>query len=406
MDRYLRAGRLATFAYFTLNGFLMGMWIVHIPGIEHRAGISHALLGWLLLLLGAGAFAGMQATGPLTDRFGSRTVVPLSAALCSAALVLPGLAANAWTLGAALLVLGVGNGCLDVSMNAHAVQVEQGYRRPVMSAFHAAFSLGGVLASLVGARTLSWNWSPVTTLGAVALVGLAGTALAAPALLRPAAASRLVDAAAPAVNAPAVNAPVVNARRKTPRHIWALATLALMIMLSEGVANDWSALHLRNVLDAPAATAALAYGAFATTMTLGRLLADRVAARFGPVAILRHGASVAALGLTAAALSPWIPLALIGWAVFGAGLSGCIPQLFSAAGHADQGAAGTNVSRVAGLGYLGMLAGPAVIGPLTHVLPLNLTLFLPVLCCVTAAATAGIVRPSHHAPALREAETV
>ncbi|MGW9171359.1 MFS transporter [Streptomyces decoyicus] len=396
MDRYLRAGRLATFAYFTLNGFLMGMWIVHIPGIEHRAGISHALLGWLLLLLGAGAFAGMQATGPLTDRFGSRTVVPLSAALCSAALVLPGLAANAWTLGAALLVLGVGNGCLDVSMNAHAVQVEQGYRRPVMSAFHAAFSLGGVLASLVGARTLSWNWSPVTTLGAVALVGLAGTALAAPALLRPAAASRPVDAAAPAVNAP----------RKTPRHIWALATLALMIMLSEGVANDWSALHLRNVLDAPAATAALAYGAFATTMTLGRLLADRVAARFGPVAILRHGASVAALGLTAAALSPWIPLALIGWAVFGAGLSGCIPQLFSAAGHADQGAAGTNVSRVAGLGYLGMLAGPAVIGPLTHVLPLNLTLFLPVLCCVTAAATAGIVRPSHHAPALREAETV
>ncbi|MFC9228876.1 MFS transporter [Streptomyces decoyicus] len=395
MDRYLRVGRLATFAYFTLNGFLMGMWIVHIPGIEHRAGVSHALLGWLLLLLGAGAFAGMQVTGPLTDRFGSRTVVPLSAALCSAALVLPGLAANAWTLGAALLVLGVGNGCLDVSMNAHAVQVEQGYRRPVISAFHAAFSLGGILASLVGARTLSWNWSPVTTLGAVALVGLAVTALAAPALLRPAA-RRPVDAAVPVVIAP----------RKTPRHIWALATLALMVMLSEGVANDWSALHLRNVLDAPAATAALAYGAFATTMTLGRLLADRVAARFGPVAILRHGASVAALGLTTAALSPWIPLALTGWAVFGAGLSGCIPQLFSAAGHSDQGAAGTNVSRVAGLGYLGMLAGPAVIGPLTHVLPLNLTLFLPVLCCVTAAATAGIVRPSRHAPALLEAEAV
>ncbi|MFC9236315.1 MFS transporter [Streptomyces decoyicus] len=395
MDRYLRAGRLATFAYFTLNGFLMGMWIVHIPGIEHRAGISHALLGWLLLLLGAGAFAGMQATGPLTDRFGSRTVVPLSAALCSTAVVLPGLAANAWTLGAALLVLGVGNGCLDVSMNAHAVQVEQGYRRPVMSAFHAAFSLGGVLASLVGAGTLSWNWSPVTTLGAVALVGLLVTGLASPALLRPAA-RRPVDAAAPVVNAP----------RKTPPHIWALATLALMIMLSEGVANDWSALHLRNVLDAPAATAALAYGAFATTMTLGRLLADRVAARFGPVAILRHGASIAALGLSAAALSPWIPLALIGWAVFGAGLSGCVPQLFSAAGHSDQGAAGTNVSRVAGLGYLGMLAGPAVIGPLTHLLPLNLTLFLPVLCCVTAAATAGIVRPSRHAPALLEAEAV
>lgn len=395
MEQDLRAGRLATFAYFSLNGFLMGMWVVHIPGIEHRTGISHAVLGWLLLLLGAGAFAGMQAVGPLTDRFGARVVVPLSAALCSAAVVLPGLATNVWTLGAALLVLGVGNGCLDVGMNAHAVQVERGYRRPVMSAFHAAFSIGGVLAALAGSRTLSLGWSPATTLGAAALGGLAVAALAAPALLRHDVIRPLNDVA-----------PAAKPRQRTPRHIWMLAVLALMIMLCEGVANDWSTLHLRQVLDATPATAALAYGAFATAMTVGRLLADRATARFGPVAILRYGASVAALGLTAAALSPWIPLALAGWAVFGAGLSGCVPQLLSAAGHSDQDTAGVNVSRVAGLGYLGMLAGPAVIGPLTHVLPLNLAFFLPVACCVIAACLAGILRPRHPAPARPEAETV
>ncbi|MYT29927.1 MFS transporter [Streptomyces sp. SID8354] len=390
----LRAGRLATFAYFALNGFLMGMWIVHIPSIEHRVGISHAVLGWLLLLLGAGAFAGMQIVGPLTDRFGARTVVPLSAAVCSLTLVLPGLATHAWTLGAALLLLGLGNGCLDVSMNAHAVQVERGYRRPVMSAFHATFSIGGVLASLAGARALAWDWSAAGTLGTAALLGLTVAALAAPALLPP---SGSHPAGTDATTVPS------RVRRSAPRHIWYLATLALMIMLCEGVANDWSALHLRTILDAPAATAALAYGAFATTMTLGRFLADRVAARLGPVAILRYGAAAAAVGLTAAALSPWIPLALAGWAVFGAGLSGCVPQLFSAAGHLDPDNAGANVSRVAGLGYLGMLAGPAVIGPLTHVVPLNLTLFLPVACCVTAAATAGILRPGAPAPNPHEA---
>ncbi|GAA1890406.1 MFS transporter [Streptomyces durmitorensis] len=395
MERSLRSGRLATFVYFTLNGFLMGMWIVHIPAVEHRAGISHAVLGWLLLLLGAGAFAGMQLVGPLTDRFGARTVVPLSAALCSAAVVLPGLATSAWALGAALLVLGLGNGCLDVSMNAHAIQVERGYERPVMSAFHATFSIGGVLAALVGARTLSWELSPSLTLGAVALFGLAVAALAAPALLRPEADPTEPDPTEPD------SAAETSTRRRTPRRIWMLAALALMLMLCEGVANDWSVLHLRDTLDAPAATAALAYGAFATAMTVGRLLADRIAARHGPVAVLRHGASVAAVGMTVAALSPWIPLALLGWTVFGIGLSGCIPQLFSAAGHADQDAAGANVSRVAGLGYLGMLAGPAVIGPLTHAVPLNLTFFLPVAFCVLAACTAGILRtrPTAAAPA-------
>ncbi|WPO69310.1 MFS transporter [Streptomyces sp. KN37] len=404
MERTLRAGRLATFAYFALNGFLMGMWIVHIPAIEDRAGISHAVLGWLLLLLGAGAFVGMQLVGPLTDRLGARVLVPVSAALCSAAVVLPGLATNVWTLGAALLVLGLGNGGLDVSMNAHAVQVERGYRRPVMSAFHATFSIGGVLAALVGARTLSWDLSPAATLGAVALLGLAAAALPAPALLRPepAARTKAADGAA-AGDGAEVLAAGTNARRRTPRRIWALAALALMLMLCEGVANDWSVLHLRDVLDAPAATAALAYGAFSTAMTVGRLLADRVAARFGPVAILRYGAALAAAGLTVAALSPWTPAALFGWTVFGAGLSGCIPQLFSAAGHADEDAAGVNVSRVAGLGYLGMLAGPAVIGPLTHLVPLNLTFFLPVAFCVIAACTAGILHDPRPEPRTPEA---
>jgi MFS family permease len=395
MERTLRAGRLATFAYFVLNGFLLGMWIVHIPSVEQRTGISHAVLGWLLLLLGAGAFAGMQLVGPLADRFGSRKIVPLSAALCSAALILPGLATNAWALGAALFLFGFGNGCLDVSMNTHAVQVERGYGRPIMSAFHALFSIGGVIAALVGALTLSLGWSAATTLSGMALLGLAAAALAARGLLRP--------EPAPAEDNPA-GAEAAGSRRRTPSRIWMLAALAFMLMLSEGVANDWSVLHLKDVLDAPEATAAFAYGAFATAMTIGRLLTDRVAARIGTVAVVRYGSAVAAAGLTLAALAPAVPAALVGWTVFGIGLSGCIPQLFSAAGHADPNAAGANVSRVAGLGYIGMLAGPAVIGPMTHLMPLNSAFFLPVAFCVIACFTAPILKSRPEAAAEAGAE--
>ncbi|SCD83412.1 Major Facilitator Superfamily protein, partial [Streptomyces sp. SolWspMP-5a-2] len=151
MERSLRAARVATFTYFILNGTLLGMWVVQIPPVEERVGISHAVLGGFLVLLGLGAFLGMQVAGPLADRLGTRTVVPASALLCAATLVLPGLATAPWALGVALLVFGFANGCLDVSMNAHAVQVEKAYGRPVMSAFHATFSVGGVLAALAGA---------------------------------------------------------------------------------------------------------------------------------------------------------------------------------------------------------------------------------------------------------------
>lgn len=399
MQRFLRLGRGATFAYFALNGFLMGMWIVHIPVVEQRTGIGHALLGWLLLLLGGGAFVGMRLAGPLTDRIGPRRAVPSGAALCSGALVLPALATDAWTLGGALLILGLGNGVLDVSMNTHAVQVERGYRRPVMSAFHAVFSVGGVLAALVGALTLSAGWSVVTTLTVTAVAGLAVAALALPGLLPH-------QPISPADEAP--EATRTPERRGTPRRTWFLAVLAFMLMLCEGVANDWSVLHLKSVLGAPAATAAFAYGTFATAMTIGRLLTDRLANRFGATAILRHGAALGAAGLALAAFAPNVPTALLGWTLAGAGLSGCIPQLFSAAGHLDPATAGANVSRVAGLGYLGMLAGPAVIGPLTHLIPLNLTLLLPTALCVIAASVAARIlkpNPSTAAPADLEGAT-
>src|SRR5262245_55030630 len=201
------------------------MWLVHIAAVEHRAGITHSTLGLLLLLLGGGAFVGMQIAGPLADRFGAYRVVPVSALLCCLALVLPGLATSGLALGAGLLVLGFGNGALDVSMNAHAVEVEHAYGRPIMSAFHAVWSVGGFLAALTGSRTLSWGWAPALTMAIATIIALVVGVVATPGLLH-------------RVPKPAEHGP--RQRRKTPGRIWALAGVAALLMLSEGVANDWS----------------------------------------------------------------------------------------------------------------------------------------------------------------------
>lgn len=385
MERSLRAARVATYVYFVLCGTLMGAWVVHIPAVETRVGIGHAALGGLLVLLGLGAFAGMQAAGRITDRLGVRTVVPASGALCAASLVLPGLAPNPWTLAGALVVFGFANGCLDVAMNAHAVHVEKAYGRPVMSGFHATFSVGGVVAALAAAAATAIGLGPAATLAVLGAVGIATALLAARSLL-----PGTVPAAEAAEEPSGALLPVGGTTGR--RQIRILAVLALMVMLCEGAANDWSALHLKDVLGTPAGTAAFAYGTYAAAMTTGRLLADRVVTRHGSTAVLRWGAATAAVGITVAAATPWVWAAFVGWALFGLGLSGCVPQLLSAAGHADPAAAGANVSRVAGLGYLGMLAGPAVIGWLTHVTALNHAFLLLTLMCAATAATAGILR--------------
>ncbi len=364
-----RAARVATWLYFGLNGFAVGMWVVHIPSIEHATGISHSTLGLLLLVLGGAAFTGMQVAGPLADRIGQRRLVPAAGVLLGIALAGPGLAHNWWTLGLALILIGFGNGSIDVGMNAQAVVVERGYPRPIMAAFHAMWSIGGALAALIGAATLRADVPTEVTLGASGVVCIV-ISLAAGRFLLEATTEENDDE------------PEVERAKPPAKLVWALGGLAFGLMLSEGVANDWAALQFRDILGTSVSTAAYAYGAFAVAMTVGRFLTDRVAAVVGPAAIVRWGAAMAAAGLTIVIVAPWVPVALFGWALFGLGLAGGVPQLFTAAGNLDPRAAGALMARVVGLGYVGLLAGPALIGGLTQWMPLNIAFILPVVLCV------------------------
>ncbi|NKS01232.1 MFS transporter [Rhodococcus hoagii] len=386
--RHLTAARAAIFGVFGINGFLLAMWVVHIPAIEDRTNIAHSTLGSLLLLLALGAIAGMQLAGPLADRYGSRLLVALSGILLSIAVIGPGLASTAWQLGLALLVFGFANGALDVSMNSQAVLTEREYGRPIMSAFHGMFSIGGVVGSLVGAVTIGAGWSPAVTLSASSVLGLAAVALCTARLLPPSAHPQ----------------PEPHGQRRRGRYsprVLALGAVAFALMLAEGVANDWSTLQVKEHLDVPASVAALAFGAFSLTMTVGRFTADRVSSALGPVAVVRYGTLIAAAGIATVVVSPWLPTTLLGWALFGLGLSGCVPQIFTAAGNLGAGAAGANMSRVVGMGYIGFLAGPATIGWLTHLVPLTVAMVVPLVCVLVAARFAGIVdRPATRAVAV------
>ncbi|GGP77852.1 MFS transporter [Saccharothrix coeruleofusca] len=385
-----RAARVATWTFFTLNGFAIGLWVVHIPDVERATGISHSTLGLLLLVLGGAAFVGMQVVGPLVDRLGQRRLLPAAGVLLGLAMFGPGLADSWWALGLALVVLGFANGMLDVAMNSHAVVVERAYPRPIMASFHAMWSIGGAAAAAVGAVALGAGVPTAVSLSC------AGVLCAVVSLIT---ARFLIDGAQSPAAARAESGP-----RSTPtRLVWLLGGLAFALMLAEGVANDWAALHFKDVLGTSDSTAAFAYGAFAVAMTAGRFATDRVAALLGPVAIVRYGAALAAVGLLLVSFTAWVPLALVGWALFGLGLAGGVPQLFTAAGNLDTRASGALMARVVGLGYVGLLAGPALIGGLAHWMPLNTAFLVPVVLCVLAAVFGSVIAPREPAVADRSA---
>jgi hypothetical protein len=268
-----------------------------------------------------------------------------------------------------------------VSMNTQAVQVERVYMRPIMSAFHALFSGGGLLGSLVGAAALRARWDIRVTLLFAATAGLFLVAVCTPRLL--------------ARTEPIVDPPTNSGRpRRIPRKVLALSAIAFALLMAEGVANDWSTLQLRDRLYADEATAALAFGAFSVAMTLGRLITDRVSGDFGRVGVVRWGSLLAAAGFALVIVSTWVPLTLSGWALCGLGLAGGVPQVFTAAGNLGSSTAATDMSRVFGLGYLGLLAGPAVIGWLTELIPLTTALVVPFCAMLLCAWFARVVATS------------
>ncbi len=377
--------RLAVIGLFFVAGLALGIWVVNIPDIQQQTGISKGVLGGLLLLLGAGAFIGMQVAGFLVDRLGSKAVGVLGVGLVALTVTLPGFASTDIQLGAALAVFGFSTGFIDIAMNDQAVIAERAYGRPVMSSFHAFFSIGNAVGALIGAATQFAGLSAAWSLGIGAMTCLILGSAVIPSLL-----PRTFEKES--IVTPSSANPEGDSRAKV-RRVLLLAILAFVLTLAEGTANDWSALHAVDVLDQSNAVASFAYFAFAVAMTIGRFSADRVVKAFGSVFVVRWGSVAAAIGMLIVVFSPWFVAAMVGWTVFGIGLSGIIPQIFTAAGNLGGNNQGVIMSRVVGAGYLGLLAGPAIIGWVADWIGLNWSLLIPVVCCAFGVVYAGIVRP-------------
>lgn len=394
--------------YFLLMGLTTAVWVARIPAVKERLSLSDGRLGLALLAAPAGLILATLVAGRLVDRYGSGRMTRVAGASFCLLLIGPGLARSMAGLMAALLVIGLAGGTMDVSMNAHGVRVETAYRRPVMASMHACYSLGGLAGALFGGAFAWGGLGPEPTFAAAAfpstvvaviaghwLSGPPGTELPAPEETIEAAALETIEAAAPAPD----GSPLRSSGRRTGGLVLALGVVGLCGLVAEGAAGDWSAVYLHDDLGASAGLAAVAFGAFSVAMTAGRLAGDRLAGRFGRVRLVRGCALLGAAGLAGGLLSRNVPGALTGFAVLGAGLSCIVPQVFSAGGRADPVSPGRGLARVVGLGYLGLAGGPVIIGACASLIGLPLALGIPVLLVLWVAVSARALAP--RAPASR-----
>ena len=94
---------------------------------------------------------------------------------------------------------------------------------------------------------------------------------------------------------------------------------------------------------------------------------------------------------------------MIGFGLFGAGLSCTVPQIFSVAGHSDPGRSGRSLAVVASLSYIGFLAGPVIIGGIAELTALSTALLVPAVLALFVAVTARAPRATGPAGELPDA---
>lgn len=450
---------------FGMLGVSNASWLARLPSVRDQLGVSTGTLGTVLVAGSVGSLVTVMFAGRYVQRVGGKRVVQVSAVMFLISSALAGIGPREGSLllvGLGSLGSGASFALLNVVLNVESASVERRMRRTVIPQFHAAYSIGAVVGSLVGSAAARWGVSVMVQvlLVTVLVSGLrwvgsylvvldtvpggasqpadgtradgtpAGDTLAAdmhdadiPVAVVPDVAASgtaialdrtdgtaLTEAAGPAEPAstgettdptaanPATGRPWTPWRERRTLLIGVIITAS---GLSEGAANDWLSIAVVDGFGQSEAVGAAVFGLFIASMTALRLLGTRLIDRLGRTVILRTSALTAAAGLLLFGYAPYEPVAIAGVVAWGMGAALAIPIGIAAASD-DPRRAALRVAVVSAFSATAYLVAPPALGFLAQAIGARHALSVIVVALVTSAILAPNAEREVPAPARRE----
>ncbi len=334
------------------------------------------MLGTLLLCSAAGAIIAMPFSGWLTVRFGSQQLTAVMGIVFCLIVPLVPLFTNLWMVGSLFFAIGILTGALDVSMNGQAVYVERLYKKPLLSSFHAVFSIGMAVGAGAGALFAKFEIGLATHFLTSAILCLLLVIWASFYLVN----ERSNEAA---------NADGETGFRLPTKAILPLGIIAFCGMTGEGSMADWSVLYMNKIVGKDEAFSALAFGAFSAAMTLGRIFGDSFTEKLGRKRMLLLDSLAAITGLSLMLLFPQPYMVLASLFIIGLGLATVVPIIYSAAGNTPGVAPSVGIAMATTVGYAGFFIAPPVIGYLADAFSLRIGLLFTLVLFVVML---GLVR--------------
>lgn len=361
--------RIAVNLAFFINGFIYANWSARIPRIQEQYHADHGTLGIILFFMSLGAVITMPFTGWMIIKNGSRRVTLVAVFLYCIFVPLipfmPGLPA----LLILYFIMGATTGMLDVAMNAQAVMVERAYQKPIMTSFHAYFSVGMFVGALTGALfadlafDIAAHFSTVVVLSVLMAFWV----------------SRNLIYDKPDPQAKADDGPMFRIPSKA---LIGVGVIAFCCMMGEGAMSEWSVNYMEKIVLTPKEIAPYALSAFAAAMTIGRIFGDRARAKYGDTNLMMAGGVISSIGLGLSIFIPETNVAITGFFLVGLGLSTIVPIAYSIAGNSKDLPSGVGLAMVTTVGYSGFLFGPPIIGFIADVSNLRIGLGIVIILFV------------------------
>jgi MFS family permease len=359
----LARARWLLMGLFGLMGITFSSWLARLPSVRDSLDLSTAQLGSILLVGSVGTLLMVTASGAVVERVGSRRAILASTGIFSVGYVLMGVGPT--TGSVALLAIGIFlNGIAvalgNVPINVESGRIERAMGRTVIPQFHAAFSIGAVTGTALGAAASRLDVPVVVQFSVVAALAVVW---------------RLASLRGGAV---LPSAPDEMPRRRGPKPTGARRITAalefwreprtlligLVVMaaaLSEGSANNWLSIAVVDGFDRTEAIGGMVLGLFVASMTVVRLLGTRLIDRYGRVVVLRTSGLVSIVGLLLFGFAPSLQTAAIGVALWGFGAALAVPIGIAAASDDPLRSAG-RVAVVSSFASVAAIAAPPLLG--------------------------------------------
>jgi MFS family permease len=365
--------RVAVSGLFFLQGLCFATWASRIPSIQQKLNLSDTALGAVLFALPVGSMLSLPFSGRLVNRFGSKKIAVNALLLYSAFLILLGLSNNIVLLLISLVGFGMAGNLSNIAINTQAIGVESRYNKPIMASFHGLWSLAGFLAAGIGTYMMGASVTPLYHFVLVGGIIALGVALTVSYLL-------------------ADEAPVSTEKKKfalPEKSLMILGIIGFCCMICEGAMFDWSGIYFQNVVNADKAWVGAGYTAFMCTMATGRFIADWGSARLGFKRTIQLSGLLITIGLGIAIAFPFLVSAIFGFLLVGFGVSSVVPLVYSEAGKSKTMSAGSALTAVTSISFLGFLIGPPVIGVIAGISSLRFSFMVIALIGLTVVFIAG-----------------